>query len=96
MAEKNIKSSNKSFGLLFFAVFTLFAIWPTFNSGDVRTWSLLIGILFLILGLMNSRFLKPLNFVWVKFGEILGRIVAPIVMAIIYFIVPSSYLTKAR
>jgi len=80
-------SSNKSFGILFFIVFTLIAVWPTFNSGDVRKWSLLIGILFLILGLMNSRFLNPLNFAWVKFGEILGRIVAPIVMAFIYFFV---------
>ena len=80
-------SSNKSFGILFFIVFTLIAVWPTFNSDDVRKWSLLIGILFLILGLMNSRFLNPLNFAWVKFGEILGRIVAPIVMAFIYFFV---------
>tara|TARA_B100000029_G_scaffold515158_1_gene620893 strand:- start:2157 stop:2585 length:429 start_codon:yes stop_codon:yes gene_type:complete len=87
MTKKNIKSSNKSFGILFFVIFTLIAIWPTFNSGEIRTWSLLIGIFFLILGLINSRFLSPLNFAWVKFGEVLGRIVAPVVMAIIYFFV---------
>ena len=87
MAEKKTKSPNKSFGILFFIVFALFSIWPTFNSGEIRTWSLLIGILFLILGLMNSRFLNPLNFAWVKFGEILGKIIAPIVMAFIYFFV---------
>ena len=44
-------------------------------------------VIFLVLGLLNSKLLNPLNIVWVKFGELLGRIIAPIVMAIIYFII---------
>ena len=55
-----------------------------------------ISIIFLILGLLNSKFLGPLNNSWIKIGEILGRVVAPIMMAIIYFIVltPLSLLIK--
>ena len=87
MIKKNLKSTNKSFGILFFTVFALYGIWPIFNSNEARIWSLLISIFFLILGLLNSKLLYPLNFVWVKFGEILGRVIAPVVMAIIYFFV---------
>ena len=47
----------------------------------------LFALIFLILGLINSKLLTPLNKVWVKFGELLGRIIAPIVMATVYFVV---------
>ena len=87
MNKKSLKSSNKSFGILFFIVFTLYGIWPMLSSGDLRIWSLAIGVTFLILGLLNSKFLGPLNLTWIKFGEILGRIIAPIVMAFVYFCV---------
>ena len=87
MNKKNLKASNKSFGILFFVVFTLYGIWQILSSSDLRIWSLAIGVVFLILGLLNSKLLSPLNVVWVKLGEILGRIVAPIVMGFIYFIV---------
>ena len=87
MNKKSLKSSNKSFGILFFIVFTLYGIWPMLSSGDLRIWSLAIGVIFLILGLLNSKLLGPLNLAWVKFGEILGRIIAPIVMAFVYFCV---------
>ena len=87
MNKKSLKSSNKNFGILFFIVFTLYGIWPTLSSGDLRIWSLAIGVTFLILGLLNSKLLGPLNLAWVKFGEILGRIIAPIVMAFVYFCV---------
>ena len=87
MNKKNLKSSNKTFGILFFIVFTFYGVWPILVSGDLRIWSLAIGVIFLILGLLNSKLLSPLNIAWVKLGEILGRIVAPIVMGFIYFIV---------
>ena len=80
------KSSNRSFGLLFFVVFFLIGIWPLFKENDYRLWSLIISIIFLILGLLNSKLLKPLNNLWIKFGEILGKIIAPIVMMIVFFI----------
>ena len=80
-------SSNRSFGILFSIVFAIIAFWPTINGNPLRLWSIPISIIFLVLGLLNSKLLNPLNIVWVKFGELLGRIVAPIVMAIIYFII---------
>ena len=90
------KSSNRSFGLLFFAVFFLIGIWPLFKENDYRLWSLIISIIFLILGLLNSKLLEPLNNLWIKFGEILGKIIAPIVMMIVFFIVltPLSFIIK--
>ena len=80
-------SSNRSFGILFSIVFAIIAFWPIINGNPLRLWSIPISIIFLILGLLNSKLLNPLNIVWVKFGELLGRIIAPIVMAIIYFII---------
>ena len=56
-------------------------------DGSLRIWPIPISLIFLTLGLLNSKLLNPLNIVWVKFGELLGRIIAPIVMAIIYFII---------
>ena len=90
------KSSNRSFGLLFFVVFFLIGIWPLFKENDYRLWSLIISIIFLILRLLNSKLLKPLNNLWVKFGEILGKIIAPIVMMIVFFIVltPLSFIVR--
>ena len=78
-------SSNRSFGLLFFIVFALIALWPLMSGGQLRIWPVPISLIFLVLGLLNSKLLSPLNSIWVKFGELLGRIIAPIVMAIIYF-----------
>ena len=78
-------SSNRSFGLLFFIVFALIALWPLMSGGQLRIWPVPISIIFLVLGLLNSKLLSPLNSIWVKLGELLGRIIAPIVMAIIYF-----------
>ena len=90
------KSSNRSFGLLFFVVFFLIGIWPLFNENDYRLWSLIVSIIFLILGLLNSKLLKPLNNLWIKFGEILGKIIAPIVMMIVFFIflTPWSFIVR--
>ena len=87
MNQMKKKSSNRSFGILFFIVFLLIAIWPVLNSESVRIWSILVSLIFLILGLINSKLLTPLNVTWIKFGEILGIIIAPIVMALIYFVI---------
>ena len=81
------KSSNKSFGLLFFIVFTVIGLWPLIDGNNPRVIFFLIAIIFLILGLLNSKLLTPLNKAWVKFGEFLGKIIAPIVMAAVYFVV---------
>ena len=80
-------SSNRSFGIVFFVVFFLIAIYPKLNEGDIRIWSLIISIIFLILGLLDSKILSPLNKIWFKFGIFLGKIISPLVMAIIFFLV---------
>ncbi len=89
-------SSNRSFGLLFFIVFLIIGLWPLKNDLELNYIFIGISIIFLILGLMNSKILTPLNKIWVKFGELLGRIIAPIVMAIIYFFIltPISLILK--
>ena len=80
-------SSNKSFGIVFSIVFLLIAIYPLINSEELRIWSLIIAIIFLILGLINSKVLSPLNKFWFKFGLLLGRIISPVIMGIIFFLV---------
>ena len=81
------RKNNKGFGLLFFAVFLIIGLWPIINGDSPRIIFFIIGLIFLILGLVNSKILTPLNKAWVKFGELLGKIIAPIVMAGVYFIV---------
>ena len=83
----NKKSSNKSFGILFFVVFLGLGLWPLTNDNNPNIYLIIISIIFLILGLLNSKLLSPLNLFWIKFGELLGKIIAPMVMAIIYFLI---------
>ena len=88
--------SNRSFGIVFFIVFLLISIYPLINQGELRIWSLLISLLFLILGIINSKVLSPLNKVWFKFGIFLGKIISPIIMGIIFFFVvtPIAFLMR--
>jgi hypothetical protein len=80
-------SSNRSFGIVFFIVFFLIALYPLTYSGELRIWSAIISLIFLILGLINSNILAPLNKLWFKFGIFLGKIISPIIMGIIFFLV---------
>ena len=79
--------SNRSFGVVFSIVFLLIAIYPLINSEGLRVWSLIIAIIFLVLGLINSKILTPLNKLWFKFGLLLGKVVSPVVMGVIFFLV---------
>ena len=86
--NNNIKiSSNRSFGIVFFVVFLLVAVYPITYSGDIRIWSLIISFIFIILGLLNSKILTPFNKLWFKFGLFLGKIVSPLIMGVIFFFV---------
>ena len=85
---KNIKiGSNKSFGVVFSIVFLIVALYPVLNNDSIRTWSVILSLIFLVLGLLNSPILSPLNKIWFYFGIFLGKIVSPLIMAIIFFIV---------
>ena len=89
-------SSNRSFGLLFFVVFLIVSLWPLTHEGSIRIWSVIISAVFLILGLINSKLLTPLNVLWFKFGMILGAIISPIVMGIVFFLVvtPTGFILR--
>ena len=84
----NIKiSSNRSFGIVFFIVFLLIALYPLTYNEEIRVWSVIISLIFLVLGLLNSKILTPLNKLWFKFGILLGKVVSPLIMGIIFFFV---------
>jgi len=82
-------SSNRSFGLVFFVVFLLVSIWPIKTGGDLKIWALILSLIFLILGILNSKLLNPLNKFWNYLGFFLGMIISPIVMGIIFFLIIS-------
>ena len=86
MQIKN-KTTNRSFGIVFFIVFLIVSLWPLLNNDQIRYWALFVSILFLLLGIINSKVLTPLNKIWFKFGLFLGKIISPFVMGIIFFLV---------
>ena len=81
------QSSNRSFGILFFIVFLILSLWPLKSGNNLNLYFLITSGIFLILGAINSKLLTPLNKTWIKFGEILGLIIAPIVMSLVYFVI---------
>tara|TARA_B110000444_G_scaffold116639_1_gene109827 strand:- start:453 stop:842 length:390 start_codon:yes stop_codon:yes gene_type:complete len=94
--DKIKSSSNRSFGIVFFVVFLIISTLPMLKGGEIRSWSLIVSLIFLILGLAKSKILTPLNRLWFKFGMLLGNIVSPIVMGLVYFLVvtPISLIMK--
>ena len=98
MNSKNIKiSSNRSFGIVFFLFFLIVSIFPLFKDEDIRIWAVIVAIIFLILGLLNSSVLSPLNKIWFKFGILLGNFISPIIMGLVFFTVvtPTAFLMRA-
>ena len=97
MTNSKIKiGSNRSFGIVFSIFFLIIALFPLLSGSNIRIWSIIICLIFLILGLINSSLLLPLNKIWFKFGILLGNIISPLVMGAIYFIVmtPTSFILK--
>ena len=90
------KSSNRSFGIVFTIFFLVIGLWPLLNQNPIRVWSVSLALLFLFLALILPKLLTPLNNTWIKLGEILGKIIAPIVMALVFFIVvtPISFIVR--
>ena len=88
--------SNKSFGILFFFVFFVIGILPALNHGKILFWSIVVASIFLILGINNSKFLTPLNKIWMKFGFILGNLISPLIMGVIYYgiVTPTAILMR--
>ena len=94
MSYKNKK--NKQFGYLFFLLFLILSLWPMPNSEKINLVLLFISLTFLILTILNSKILNPLSDLWIKFGELLGKFIAPIVMSFVFFIIltPTSFIIR--
>ena len=88
MEKASVKiSSNRSFGLLFFIVFLAISLWPLKSQEDLRLWAFILALIFFVLGILNSKFLTPLNKLWMKFGIFLSSIISPFVMGVVFFMV---------
>jgi amino acid transporter len=90
------KRSSKSFGYLFFGLFLILSLWPVLNDNSINFLFLSISVVFLILTILKAKILDFLNNYWIKLGELLGRVVAPIIMFAVFFVIvtPLSLLTK--
>ncbi|WP_170359746.1 MULTISPECIES: SxtJ family membrane protein [Ruegeria] len=89
--------SNRNFGFVFAFVFTIIGLWPLIHSGGLRYWSLIIAAAFVLITLLRPSLLSGANRLWTKFGLLLGAIVAPIVMALVYFltVTPTGLIMRA-
>lgn len=82
----DVKSgSDRSFGIVFCIVFAVIGLWPVLDGGFPRVWALAIGIAFFVVALAWPRWLAPLNRLWTRFGLLISRFTAPIVMAFVFF-----------
>ena len=79
--------SNKNFGIVFCIIFFVIGLYPLLFDNNLKIWSLLLSVIFLLLALINSSILTPLNLLWFKFGVMLGKIVTPIIMAFVFFVI---------
>lgn len=79
--------SPRGFGLLFVVVFALIGLWPLLGDGPVRLWSLVVAAVILVIALAAPFLLQPFNRVWHKFGLILGMIMTPVIMTVIFVLV---------
>ena len=84
----NIKRKNNiTFGILFFVFFLVIGLYPLISSGTIRIWSITLSLAFLIITIIKPNLFKSLNKLWVKFGILLGKIISPIVMGLVFFFV---------
>ena len=81
------KNPEKKFGILFFFVFVIVAFYPLLSSGEIKLLFLIPALIFLVLAFIKPILLRPLNFAWIKLGEILGKVIAPMVMFFLFFFI---------
>jgi hypothetical protein len=90
--------SNRAFGIVFTIVFAIIAAWPLVKGGPVRLWAAAVAAIFLVLALAAPRVLRPLNRAWTAFGVLLGKIISPIMLFVVYVIavVPTGLILRLR
>ena len=87
MTKKEKLPSNRNFGLVFFVFFLIIGLWPLLGTNEIRYWSIFFSVIFFLLGITNSKLLNPLNKIWFNFGILLGKMISPLIMGIIFFLV---------
>ena len=94
--NNNINPSEKSFGIVFAIVFLFVALFPLTNSEDIRLWAIIISAIFLLLSFVAPKLLSLPNKLWFKFGLLLGSIIAPVVMALVYIatVIPTGLIMR--
>ncbi len=89
-------SSDRSFGVLFAVVFLLIGLWPLLDGGAVRWWSLTVALVFAVLAAIRPGLLAPFNRLWLALGLLLNRIVSPLVMALLFFLIITPFALVMR
>jgi hypothetical protein len=90
--------SNKNFGITFGFIFFIFFVYIFLKKNDVNQYLIILSFIFFILGFLNSKLLEPLNKAWQKLGLILGGIISPIFLALLYLltVIPTGIIMKIR
>jgi hypothetical protein len=90
--------SERSFGLVMAACFAVIAAFPAVSGGSVRLWAVIVAAVLLVLGLCAPRLLRPFNVAWFRLGLAMHRVMTPLVMAVVYFLVmwPTALLLRLR
>jgi len=90
MNKININNKNKdniTFGILFFILFLIIGLYPLTSSEPVRIWSIILSLVFLIITIIKPNLFTFLNKLWIQLGMLLGKIISPTVMGLIFFLV---------
>jgi hypothetical protein len=85
--DKTNKKNNIFFGILFFIFFLIIGLYPLISNGPIRIWSVILSLVFLIITIIRPNLFTYLNRLWIKFGFLLGKIISPIVMGLVFFFV---------
>jgi hypothetical protein len=85
--NKTSKKNNITFGVLFFIFFLIIGFYPIKSDGAIRIWSVLFSLVFLIITIIRPNLFTYLNRLWIQLGMLLGKIISPIVMGLVFFLV---------
>ena len=84
----NIKrKDNITFGILFFILFLVIGLYPLKSEGLIRIWSVVLSLVFLIITIIRPNLFTFINKLWIQFGILLGKIISPVVMGLVFFLV---------
>ena len=79
------KKNNITFGILFFIFFLIIGLYPLKSGVIVRIWSLILSLVFLIITILAPNLFTFLNRMWIRFGILIGKLISPIVMGLVFF-----------